>query len=152
MRQLTAVLNPSFGQVSSLGAQSSPELLVDALDAAGGSGVLLDVPVHRITPLKALLGRLVLTPSTLLFLPCPESMGADEHGWLASESDERDFYWMWFLSELTSVRLKRQVHGLACNLVVKYGSAFPQIVSEMQSKAVVLGRERSVIAENCFGS
>ena len=142
MRQLTAVLNPSFGQVSSLGAQSSPD---DALDAAGGSGVLLDVPVHRITPLKALLGRLVLTPSTLLFLPCPESMGADEHGWLASESDERDFYWMWFLSELTSVRLKRQVHGLACNLVVvKYGGAFPQIVSEMQSKAVVLGRWREV--------
>ena len=106
-RQLTAVLPPSFGRVSVSNTQSIADTLASPANAAGSSGVLLDVAVHRITPLKALLGRLVLTASTLLFLPSPDSVGADENGWFTTESAQRDFYWMWFLSELTSVRLKR---------------------------------------------
>ena len=106
-RQLTAVLPPSFGRVSASNTTSIPETPGSAAQAVGSSGVLLDVAVHRITPLKALSGRLVLTASTLLFLPSPDSVGADENGWFTAESSQRDFYWMWFLSELTSLRLKR---------------------------------------------
>ena len=125
---MASVLPPSFGQASSA-PESLPELPLRPTHSAG-SAVLLDVPVHRITPLKALLGRLVLTASTLLFLPCPESVGADEHGWLSSESADRDFYWMWFLTELTSVRLKRWVH------VVRYKihRELRQTISEIEDR------------------